>query len=120
MAISAATTENGCLSVIPGSHRRDVQAHVPDKRPGANQGYTEIEGVDEDSAVVMEMEPGDLLVFHSHLMHKSVDNRSTDRRMAMVYHYGVAGTSNLATPEIVAVQDRITRWVPVTRGGAPA
>lgn len=120
LAISAATPENGCLSVIPGSHKRDVQAHVPDKRPGANQGYTEIEGVDEDEAIIMEMEPGDLLVFHSHLMHKSVDNRSTDRRMAMVYHYGAAGTKNQAPPEIIAVQERVTRWVPVMRGGVPA
>lgn len=120
LAISAATVENGCLSVIPGSHKQDVQPHVPDKRPGANQGYTEIEGIDDGAARIVEMAPGDLLVFHSHLMHKSVDNRSNDRRMAMVYHYGVAGTRNLAPPEILAVQNRVTRWVPVMRGGRPA
>lgn len=120
LAISAATPENGCLSVIPGSHRRDVLPHGPDRRPGANQGYTEIEGIDEDAARIVEMAPGDLLVFHSHLIHKSVDNRSSDRRMAMVYHYGVAGTRNLAPPEIVAIQERVTQWVPVMRGGVPA
>lgn len=66
------------------------------------------------------MAPGDLLVFHSHLMHKSVDNRSTDRRMAMVYHYGRAGTRNLAPPEVLAIQERVTRWLPVMRDGQPA
>ncbi len=120
LAISAATTQNGCLSVIPGSHREDVQPHRPDRRPGANQGYTEIDGIDEQRAVPVEMAPGDLLVFHSHLMHKSVDNQSTDRRMAMVYHYGRGGTRNLAPPDVLAIQERVTRWVPVKRNGQPA
>ncbi len=38
------------------------------------------------------MEPGDLLVFDSHLMHRSTDNLSTDIRAAMVYQYAARGT----------------------------
>jgi ectoine hydroxylase-related dioxygenase (phytanoyl-CoA dioxygenase family) len=38
------------------------------------------------------MRAGDLLLFDSHLMHRSTDNRSEGRRAAMVYHYAVAGT----------------------------
>lgn len=117
LAISAATLDNGCLSVLPGSHRLPVQPHRPDRRPGANHGYLEIDGVDDAAAVPVLMEPGDLLVFHSYLLHKSVDNRSTDRRAAMVYHYGRVGTRNLAPPEVAAMQARILRWVPL---GHPA
>jgi ectoine hydroxylase-related dioxygenase (phytanoyl-CoA dioxygenase family) len=105
--------------VLPGSHRGPIHPHVTDKRPGANQGYLEIEGVDEGDAIPVLMQPGDLLVFHSYLLHKSVDNRGNGRRSAMVYHYGRAGTVNLAPASTGAVQDRLTRWLPVRRRGAP-
>lgn len=113
LAITAATLDNGCLSVLPGSHRLPVQAHRPDRRPEANHGYLEIDDVDESSAAPVLMNPGDLLVFHSYLLHKSVDNRSNDRRAAMVFHYGRRGTRNLAPPEVAAMQARILHWLPV-------
>ena len=115
LAISAATLDNGCLSVLPGSHRLPVQIHHRDARAGANHGYLEVHDIDEIAALPVEMAPGDLLVFHSFLLHKSVDNRSTDRRTAMVYHYGRAGTANLASPEIAAMQARVLHWVPALR-----
>ncbi len=115
LAISEATLENGCLSVLPGSHKLPIQSHDPDDRPGANQGYTVVRGLDESRAVPVLMEPGDLLVFHSFLLHRSVDNLGRGRRAAMVYHYGRAGTLNNAPPEIRAMQDRVTRWQAVRR-----
>jgi phytanoyl-CoA hydroxylase len=115
LAITEATLENGCLSVLPGSHRLPIQSHDPDERPGANQGYTVVRNVDDVAAVPVLMDPGDLLVFHSFLLHRSVDNRGHGRRAAMVYHYGRAGTKNEAPPEVVAMQERVTRWVPVRR-----
>jgi phytanoyl-CoA hydroxylase len=115
LAITEATLENGCLSVLPGSHHLPIQTHDPDDRSGANQGYTVVRTADDAKAVPVLMEPGDLLVFHSYLLHRSVDNRSNGRRAAMVYHYGRAGTKNQAPPEIVAMQERVTRWVPVRR-----
>lgn len=115
LAISEASLENGCLMVLPGSHKGPIQPHHPDRRPGANQGYLEIAGVDEAQALPVLMQPGDLLVFHSYLLHKSVDNQGAGRRSAMVYHYGRAGTVNLANADKRAVQDRVTRWLPVRR-----
>ena len=38
------------------------------------------------------MKAGDLLLFHSHLMHRSTDNESAGMRAAMVYHYAESGT----------------------------
>ena len=115
LAITEATLENGCLSVLPGSHKLPIQQHDPDERPGANQGYTVVRTADDTGAVPVLMEPGDLLVFHSFLLHRSVDNLGKGRRTAMVYHYGRAGTVNQASPDILALQDRVTRWVPVRR-----
>ena len=41
------------------------------------------------------MKPGDLLVFHSQLMHCSTDNVTQGLRAAMVYHYAHATTTGL-------------------------
>jgi ectoine hydroxylase-related dioxygenase (phytanoyl-CoA dioxygenase family) len=46
------------------------------------------------------MEPGDLLLFDSHLMHRSTDNASGGIRAAMVYHYAATGTVE-RTPGLV-------------------
>jgi ectoine hydroxylase-related dioxygenase (phytanoyl-CoA dioxygenase family) len=93
LAVTAATRENGCLHVVPGSHREAVHAHEPDARPGANYGYVEIVDHDMSEAVPVLMEPGDLLLFDSHLMHRSTDNVSDGIRAAMVYHYATTGTA---------------------------
>jgi ectoine hydroxylase-related dioxygenase (phytanoyl-CoA dioxygenase family) len=92
LAVTEATLENGCLHVVPGSHREPVHEHVPDRRPGANYGYVEIVDHDMGAAVPVLMDPGDLLLFDSHLMHRSTDNESTGRRGAMVFHYAATGT----------------------------
>jgi ectoine hydroxylase-related dioxygenase (phytanoyl-CoA dioxygenase family) len=75
-------------------------------------------GVDEGSAIPVLMNPGDLLVFNSFLLHRSVDNRGGARRSAMVYHYGRADSVNLASPEVQAMQQRVTKWIPVRRSSA--
>jgi ectoine hydroxylase-related dioxygenase (phytanoyl-CoA dioxygenase family) len=92
LAVTAATPINGPLSVMPGSHAEPVHDHVPDQRPDANLGYTEIVDYDFDGAQQVLMEAGDLLVFDSHLMHCSTDNESDGVRAAMVYHFASAGT----------------------------
>jgi len=92
LAVTEATLENGCLHVLPGSHREPVHEHVPDRRDGANYGYVEIVDHDMSGAVPVLMDPGDLLLFDSHLMHRSTDNGSDGIRAAMVYHYAATGT----------------------------
>ena len=114
LAVTEATLENGCLHVLPGSHREPVHEHVPDRRPGANYGYVEIVDHDMDAAVPVLMEPGDLLVFDSHLMHRSTDNMTDGIRAAMVYHCCGAGTIDVgASPTRNIVQD----FVPLLRAG---
>ncbi len=93
LAVTAATRENGCLHVLPGSHREPVHDHVPDRRPDALYGYVEIVDHDMAESEPVLMEPGDLLLFDSHLMHRSTDNDSAGRRGAMVFHYAATGTT---------------------------
>ncbi len=92
LAVTQATLENGCLHVLPGSHMEPVHEHVRDSRPDALQGYMEIVDHDMSASVPVLMEPGDLLLFDSHLMHRSTDNVADVIRAAMVYHYAATGT----------------------------
>ncbi len=109
LAVTEATLDNGCLHVLPGSHREPVHEHVPDRRPGANYGYVEIVDHDMTGSVPVLMDPGDLLLFDSHLMHCSTDNVSQGIRAAMVYHYAATGTVELR-PSLVT--DFLTVRVP--------
>ena len=116
LALSEATLENGCLWVVPGSHaKREIFEHVPDRRPAANRGYQEIVNQDVSGQVPALMEPGDVLFFHSYLMHQSTDNVARVRRAAMVYHYGVAGTKGV-TPDVDLTLRNVNRWLPARRG----
>ncbi len=93
LATSPSTKENGCLVVLPGSHKEAIHEHLPDDRPGSNYGYTEIKDHDFKEEMPLLLNIGDLLLFHSFLMHKSYDNKSNNRRTAMVYHFAETGTN---------------------------
>jgi ectoine hydroxylase-related dioxygenase (phytanoyl-CoA dioxygenase family) len=112
LAVTEATLENGCLHVLAGSHTEPIHEHVPDRRPGANYGYVEIVDHDMEAAVPVLMKPGDLLVFDSHLMHRSTDNVSNGIRAAMVYHYAATGTHD-RTMELKGYT--INDWMPARR-----
>jgi ectoine hydroxylase-related dioxygenase (phytanoyl-CoA dioxygenase family) len=112
LAVTEATLENGCLHVMPGSHHGAVATHVPDRRPNANYGYMEIVDRDTSASVPVLMQPGDLLLFDSHLMHRSTDNHSEGIRAAMVYHFARAATVD-RTEEVRGYT--VNDWVPVRR-----
>jgi len=117
LAVTEATLENGCLHVLPGSHAEPVHTHIPDRRPGANHGYMEIIDHDMSGQVPSLMQPGDLLVFDSHLMHRSTDNVSDGIRAAMVFHVAAAGTVD-RTEDVLGRPSPVNDWVPLMRAGA--
>jgi len=94
LAVTEATLENGCLHVMPGSHREPVHEHVPDRRPNAQYGYTEIVDYDMSNSVPVLMQPGDLLVFHSHLMLAGGSKIQTERSSCMLMEQQWAVTSS--------------------------
>lgn len=114
VALSRATLENGCLWVLPGSHKGPIHEHVPDRRPAANRAYTEIVSEDDSARIPALMEPGDVLFFHSYLMHMSTDNVADERRSAMVYHYARTGTQPISD-EVAEQLAFVNRWIPVRR-----
>jgi phytanoyl-CoA hydroxylase len=116
LAVTEATLENGCLHVLPGSNHEPVHEHVRDRRPGANYGYVEIIDHDMNAAVPVLMQPGDLLVFDSHLMHRSTDNTSKGIRGAMVFHCCKAGTVDASAGNGNA-RNIVQEFTPLVRDG---
>jgi ectoine hydroxylase-related dioxygenase (phytanoyl-CoA dioxygenase family) len=116
LAVTRATLENGPLWVLPGSQREPIHKVEPDRREHAQMGYVEITDHDVSGERPVLLEAGDVLLFHSHLMHKSTDNLSRGMRAAMVYHYGEAGTVDRT---LDFRPHTLNDWLPVMRGGMP-
>lgn len=91
IALDPATQDNGCLRVLPGSHRPGVlyptRPHGSDEYDVAPEAY----GYPNDPAseVIAEMAPGDALFFQGYLLHSSTRNRAPEGtyRRALVHHY---------------------------------
>ena len=115
-ALEPVTRENGCLAVLPGSHRGELLDHgVPDW-DYVNFGFLGVKGVGAAAERVhVEMEPGDTLLFHSLLLHGSGTNRTAGFRRAISAHYARAGCEDLW-----GGRDRLASrpWLPV-RGRTP-
>lgn len=89
VAMERTDEENGCLWVIPGSHRLGLLPHGKVKNVEEHEPWTdETEGVDLSQEVPVILEKGDILFFHELLIHSSTRNRSKDRwRRSYVCHY---------------------------------
>ncbi len=119
LAVSEARIDNGPLWVVPGSHAEPIHDIVADARPHANYGYVEIVDYDTSAEIPVLMQAGDLLVFHSHLFHRSTDNGSNDSRLAMVYHLASADTVDQSQQRWGFTPPN-TDWLPLRRDGRPA
>jgi len=90
IALDDATTENGCLWVIPGSHRAGVL--YPDREQDDPRFDCTREAYGfryrEQDAVPVEVPAGTALVFDGYLLHRSLPNTGRHgMRRALVNHY---------------------------------
>ncbi len=90
IAVDAATKENGCLQVLKGSHLMGRIDHILT----GDQAGADMERVREAEKrldlVYVEMDPGDVLFFHSNILHRSDQNRSDKPRWSMICCYNAA------------------------------
>ncbi|KAJ6095557.1 hypothetical protein N7486_006303 [Penicillium sp. IBT 16267x] len=75
VAIDAATIANGCLEVVPGSHKMDVEF----------EGHGRIKQSWEAAQewITIPLDPGDMLIFGSHLAHRSAENKTNESRSSL-------------------------------------
>ena len=89
-AFGAANRENGCLAVIPGSHKGALLDHGEPGWEHVNAGFLGIAAKGLEDRVHVPMAPGDTLLFHPLLIHGSGHNRSAGFRRAISSHYAAA------------------------------
>lgn len=82
IALDEATVENGCMHVVPGTHKLGLQPHEQTTDLGLP-----LDKIETDKVVALPMQEGDALVFSSLLYHYTPDNRTTKRRRALQLHY---------------------------------
>ena len=88
VAIDDATVENGCLWVLPGSHRTGYLYPLREhNRPEEFDGAPESFGFDDSEEVAVGLEAGSVLFFNGYLLHRSKPNRSDGYRRTFVGHY---------------------------------
>ena len=84
ISISDATTENGCLRVVPGSNQQIEPFHLTGY---AERQVARVNNVDEANAVDMVLHQGQVGIFNCNTIHGSGSNNSKDRRFALVNDY---------------------------------
>ena len=89
LALSPATLESGCMSVLPGSHREEMMPHADAYRDNnmLTRGQEISVEVDESKAAAMPLKPGEISIHNGRLAHSSSPNRSDDRRIGLSLHY---------------------------------
>ena len=104
-ALDSESRDNGGMCLIPGSHRATFDAQAFDSqrffRPEypANRRWIE-------SAVQIDLEPGDVLCFHAALLHAAGRNLTNRRKRAVVFSFRAAdnepipGTRSAAAPDL--------------------
>lgn len=81
IALTDSRRDNGCLRIIPGSHRGGLVPHIPSRTLEFDK---EIETVDETLSEDVEMEAGEMLLIDRHLFHASWRNDSGRLRMGLL------------------------------------
>ena len=89
LAISPATHESGCMSVLPGSHKGEMMPHEDEYAPDnlLTRGQEISVEVDESKTVAMPLQPGEASLHNGRLAHASTPNKSNDRRIGLSLHY---------------------------------
>ncbi len=98
IALDDATPENGCMHVVPGSHRAGPQVHFQKR----DWQVCDTEMRSRPVAAV-PLRRGGCLLFDGLLLHGTPANQSSARREALQFHYVPAGVKKGKSEERLAV-----------------
>ncbi|HXB92078.1 MAG TPA: phytanoyl-CoA dioxygenase family protein [Puia sp.] len=90
IAIDDAKVENGCLWIVPGSHR---PGYLFRRVPNSSAEYADVDTVDvsgyaKEEVIPVEVKSGSVVFFNGYTLHSSLRNKTTDCfRIALVNHY---------------------------------
>jgi hypothetical protein len=83
VAVTDSTVENGCVHLIPGSHRGPILAHedTDDRKNFLTRSQRIEDQIDVSGAVPMELEAGEAFIIDERVIHGSPPNNGRDRRI---------------------------------------
>jgi len=89
VALEPSTVANGCLRVIPRSHLgQHLHEHLNEERTDLTLNQRLAAGsFDEDSAVDLELQPGQMSLHDVYMIHGAAANRSAQRRTGVALRY---------------------------------
>lgn len=111
-AMEPITRANGCLVVMPGTHKGQLLEHgYPEWEGGVNKAYHGIKDANAEKGelVYLEMEPGDTVFFHPILIHGSGANKTKGYRKAISCHYASSECSYIDVTG--TVQEELAREI---------
>jgi hypothetical protein len=89
--LTKATVENGCLAVVPGSHKQELSLHCRSRNPLTIDQVSIPESLLDDDFVTLPMQPGDVLFMHRRTQHSGLPNRSGEIRWSFDLRYHPIG-----------------------------
>jgi phytanoyl-CoA hydroxylase len=91
IALDDVTVENGCLWVVPGSHRLGPLPHTEKWLVGDREDKRVPESeFDRSTEVPITLSPGSCSFHHSLILHMSHPNHTKTSRRGLAYHYMTA------------------------------
>jgi hypothetical protein len=103
IALSESNAGNGCMRVIPGSHRQAILPHANTYAPRNLLGHGEeiqVE-VDESQAMDLVLRPGEMSLHQNNIIHGSGPWRSGGKRIGFILRF--------VTPRLAAADLPVTR-----------
>ena len=99
IALTPSHRGNGCMRVIPGSHKQGLLNHV-NVRDDSNlvRRGERVEMVDESQAVDVVLQPGDISMHHSTIVHGSNPNTSDEPRIGFIVRFVTNKIANRERP----------------------
>lgn len=120
-AITDATLDNGCVWVIPGSHKMGLLPHIDEPETDDTYGGMTAQFDDDSGAIPVPVKAGQVACFSSLTLHRSGPNVSNTLRRGFVPQYHVPGVTLTETGQLFGDQwpvmrDNVRVDVPVRSG----
>ena len=96
IALTASEPANGCMRVIPGSHKQGVLEHdnVQDPNMLNRRGERLRMDVDESQAIDLVLKPGEMSLHHTNIVHGSNPNTSDGPRIGFIVRFVTNQSTN--------------------------
>ncbi len=104
LALGPENVSNGCLLVIPGSHRIELDPGRFDASLFLRTDLPENEPLLE-TAVPVELNQGDVLFFHSRTLHAAGQNQSTHIKRSLTFTYRASGNEPIPETRSAVFED---------------